>query len=118
MGLPKGVTNNPAGRPKGSTNKTGTELRERITSFIEDRWEQVEADFDALEPKDRLQFFEKLLTYALPKLQSVNHEGEIGSGVKTLRMVKTYTNGAEAQADDSEGAGHVIIIEDMSRLPG
>jgi hypothetical protein len=117
MGLPKGSTNNPGGRPKGSVNKVGAELRERITAFIEDRWETLEEDFELLDPKDRLHFLEKLLAYALPKLQTVKHEGELpGGGVKTLRMVKTYTNGAEA--DNSEGAGHIIIIEDMSKLPG
>jgi hypothetical protein len=96
MGLPKGVTNNPAGRPKGSVNKVGADLRERITAFIADNWERVEEDFDILDPKDRLHFLEKLLAYALPKLQNVKHEGDVGG----------------------ETARHIIIIDDMSTPPG
>jgi hypothetical protein len=70
MGLPKGKTNNPAGRPEGSINKTTKELREMITAFVSDNWETVQEDFQALEPKDRLQFFDRMLQYALPKLST------------------------------------------------
>ncbi len=95
MGLPKGTTNNPAGRPKGSTNKAGAELRERITTFVEERWEQIQEDFEYLEPKERLQFFEKLLVYALPKLQNIKHEAD--------------ENGFPISLQE-----HRIIIEDMT----
>lgn len=69
--MKKGRTNNPAGRPKGTPNKAGAELRERVTAFVADRWEQFESDFDQLEPKERMQFLEKLMAYTLPKLQAV-----------------------------------------------
>lgn len=68
--LKKGITNNPAGRPAGSPNKVTRELRERIKKFLEDNWPQIEQDFENLDPEKRFLFFEKLLQYSLPRLQS------------------------------------------------
>lgn len=95
MGLRRGETNNPNGRPKGSQNKVSAELRERLTAFVENHWEQVEADFDALEPKERLQFFEKLLSYTLPKLQSVKHEADTDTAVPTITIFELPHNGRD-----------------------
>ncbi len=71
MGLKKGMTNNPAGRPVGAVNKVTASLRNRINDFLNENWENLQKDFEKLEPKDRLMFMEKLLQYALPKIQSV-----------------------------------------------
>lgn len=60
------------GRPKGTPNKITGNLREWINDFINDNREQVQADFKALEPKDRIVMFEKLLKYALPTLQATS----------------------------------------------
>jgi len=64
------------GRPKGTPNKITTELRQWITSFLEDNREQIQADWMELEPKDRIVLFEKLLKYALPTLQAMQLETE------------------------------------------
>ena len=73
MGLQKGHTNNPNGRPKGSKNKVTQDLRERITAFIGDELERVIKDYKRLPLPERMRFFERLLGYALPKLQSVEY---------------------------------------------
>jgi hypothetical protein len=70
MGLKKGQTNNPNGRPKGRPNKTTKDLRDWINKFIDRNTAQIEEDWKVLEPKDRLMIFEKLLKYTLPALQS------------------------------------------------
>jgi hypothetical protein len=70
MGLNKGITNNLNGRPVGSKNKATAEIRELLTTFIAENWENVQQDFNALDPKERLAFYEKILQYTLPKLQS------------------------------------------------
>lgn len=87
MGLPKGRTNNAKGRPQGSTNKDTKELRELLTGFIENNWNTIQTDFDKLEPKDRLQFLEKIMQYTVPKMQSISSESDPNhSFVVTLNL--------------------------------
>lgn len=62
----KGTINNPNGRPKGKPNKSTDELRTLLQSFIDTNMETLQADYDALEPKDRLNFIERLLKHILP----------------------------------------------------
>ena len=73
----KGQSGNPSGRKPGVSNKITKELRDRIKDFLEGKWSQIEDDFDALESKDRVQLFEKLLQYILPRMASMDIEGEI-----------------------------------------
>lgn len=70
--LKKGETANPNGRPKGTPNKVTTDLRQSITDFLNENWEQVKQDFEQLTPKDRLMFIEKLLKYSVPALQATS----------------------------------------------
>ncbi len=60
------------GRKKGTPNKTTQETRQWLKMFLDANQEQIEKDFMALEPHQRLQIFERLLQYTLPKMQSVN----------------------------------------------
>lgn len=66
MGLKKGMTNNPNGRPRGKPNKSTDELREIVQKFLEDNLETMQKDYDSLEPKERLAFIEKLFKHVLP----------------------------------------------------
>jgi len=70
MGLSKGVTNNPNGRPKGIPNKSTNDLRQWVGEFIDGQREQILKDWQALEPKDRIMMFEKLMRFVLPTLQA------------------------------------------------
>ena len=67
MGLKKGQCNNLQGRPVGKQNRLTADMKERIKQFIESEFDGVVTDFSALEPRDRVQLFEKFLTYVLPK---------------------------------------------------
>lgn len=89
----KGKTNNPNGRPKGVPNKTNADLREKITALIEKNWSTVQFDIEMLEPKDRLNFLEKLMGYTLPKLQSVQVESDQNLGSETITIFKIPDNG-------------------------
>ncbi|OFY49454.1 MAG: hypothetical protein A2W85_06325 [Bacteroidetes bacterium GWF2_41_31] len=67
MGLHKGCKpNNPNGRPPGKPNRTTEELRGLFQSFIESNIETLQADFDQLEPKDRLSFMERIAKLIIP----------------------------------------------------
>lgn len=72
MPQPKGKTGNPNGRPKGTPNKASKDLRQWINTFIDRNTDQIEEDWKALEPKDRIVLFEKLLKYSLPTLQATS----------------------------------------------
>lgn len=58
------------GRPKGKPNKITGTLRDWLAEFIDSKRQQIEADWQALEPKDRIVMFEKLVKYVLPTLQA------------------------------------------------
>ena len=76
MGLKKGQTNNPAGRPKGSINKANKELREMIKNFLTENLENFQEEFVNLNTKDKLKFIADILPYGLPKYQPTEVEKE------------------------------------------
>ena len=61
------------GRKKGTPNKLTAELRQKINDFLNDNWNCLQKDFERLEPKDKLNFYEKLLQNGLPRLQSTQY---------------------------------------------
>lgn len=69
MPFKKGQSGNPIGRPKGSLNKVTLELRERIKLLLDDNFELFLKDFKALDAKNRINTYIKLLEYCIPKLQ-------------------------------------------------
>lgn len=73
MGLPKGKTNNPAGRKAGTPNKSTSDLRITVQYFLEKNMTSLQENFDMLEPRDKLLFVEKMLKYTLPTLQAVDN---------------------------------------------
>ena len=74
----KGSVNNPHGRPKGSENKSTTELKQTVANFVASNatkfagWlDKIEADNGPLEAFKRV---EALLEYALPKQARVEQQ--------------------------------------------
>lgn len=76
MGLPKGRTNNKAGRKKGVGNKLNNDLKARIAQIVENGFETIETDIRALEPKDRVNAYLKLTEYLVPKLRGISVDSE------------------------------------------
>ena len=68
MPFQKNKVSNPAGRKKGTPNKSTDELRNVFTSFLTINLETMQSDFDKLDPKDRLSFIERIAKMVLPAL--------------------------------------------------
>ena len=60
------IKNRNNGRKPGSVNKTTQAIRNVLKDFVFNNIETLQADFDSLEPKDRLSFIEKLFKHVLP----------------------------------------------------
>ncbi len=71
MAQPKGKTGNPNGRPKGRQNNVTIEMKEWVKELIDDNREQLGRDLKKLNPNERWRVIEKLMSYVMPKMQSV-----------------------------------------------
>lgn len=65
MARPKGIPKT-GGRKKGTPNRSTDELRNLLQSFIDTNMKTLQADYNKLEPKDRLNFINSLLRHVLP----------------------------------------------------
>lgn len=74
MPFEKGKSGNPAGRPKQSWNKQGTELRTDIITWLRKTWPKIKKDFESnkIQPKDRIRLFLSLMEFALSKLKATD----------------------------------------------
>ena len=66
----KGISGNAAGRPKDTLKKSKDRLKGSLIKFIESNLEHLQGDFDKVEPKKRLEIFEKMLGYTLSSMNN------------------------------------------------
>jgi len=88
MAFKKGQSGNPAGRKKGSPNKTTSEIRGTIKSIIDSNLSKsrVTKDLKELSPKQRLDYMLRLMEYVVPKPKSIESEND-----KPLAMQEKYS---------------------------
>lgn len=69
-GKPKGLPKT-GGRQRGALNRVPRDLRQRITDFLNDNFDEVIRAWEKMDnPRERLSFYRDLLKYAVPALQS------------------------------------------------
>jgi hypothetical protein len=66
MGLPKGKTNNPNGRPAGAINKLASDCRLSIAELLNDNQEKIREELQGLSGREFLSFAIALLKYVVP----------------------------------------------------
>jgi hypothetical protein len=74
MGLHKGQTNNPKGRPAGKQNKLTTQTKDWIAQLIDSNKKQIEKDLKGMDAETRVKALFSLLNYIVPKQQSISIE--------------------------------------------
>jgi hypothetical protein len=67
MGLHKGQTNNPEGRPAGKPNKTTEELRKIFIQFLDKNLANMQTNYNKLDARDKLLFIERMAKLVLPR---------------------------------------------------
>lgn len=67
------------GRQPGAPNKVTASMKDWIQQLIDGNRNQLEADLKALDPKERWQVIEKLMTYTIPKMQSVDAKVDLNN---------------------------------------
>ena len=53
------------------SKKTNSELKDKISEYLSDTWEELREDIEDMAPKERAAAKLKLLDYAIPKVQAV-----------------------------------------------
>jgi hypothetical protein len=85
MAQPKGQTGNPKGRPPGTLNKTTAMFRAVVAGLLTDMLPQIEKDIESIsDPVIRIQLFERLLSYTLPKPQQMQFPIDDGLEIKHI----------------------------------
>lgn len=75
----KGNTNNPAGRPAGTPNKTTKEQRELLEQILLGEIKNIKEALSEVKAKDPAKYLDacsKLFTYVLPKKTDVTSAGD------------------------------------------
>jgi hypothetical protein len=66
MRFRSGESGNPAGRPKGSKNRSTEAIRGVLAAFIADNLPDIQQHYDSLKPAEKLQFIDKIIKHVLP----------------------------------------------------
>jgi len=113
MGLKKGTTNNPKGRPKGTKNKVTTDLRELFNNVLESNMKQIQKDIEELSPKDRINVLLKVSEFVLPKLRSIETDGKFSeANYSEYLRLKEENERLEGMTDEELNA-EILKLQDI-----
>ena len=94
--MEKGQTNNPNGRPVGSTNRVTRKTKELIALFVEENFKDIMEDLKQLDAKDRVQAFINLLKFVVPPARDKEAEEETNNAVAVL-IKRLFPSSGEEQ---------------------
>lgn len=85
------------GRQKGTPNKTTKKVRDAISDVVNNYFDsdKFAKDIEKLDPKDRVSAIEKLASYVIPKLQSVNLDADVKTELTIEDMLVEYSEEEE-----------------------
>jgi len=72
------------GRQKGTKNKVSSDLREWLSSVIDENRSQIQDDLKNILPEDRLKILSGLMNYVIPKKQALTIEEEVEKETQVL----------------------------------
>lgn len=88
MGLQKGMTNNPEGRPVGSKNEKTKQWEKLAEDFIGRHTERFNRALDNLPDEDFIKVYIMVLSYFRPKLAAEKIEINETNQIKAIKLVE------------------------------
>lgn len=105
------------GRPKGMKNERTEKINALIDKIIDSCENELLNDLEAIEPKERLDIFLKLIEYKIPKLQRTTIGGDAES--EPIHLTIDFKNATDADLEriiekgfgeaDNQGSAQDII---------
>jgi hypothetical protein len=83
----KGASGNKYGRPKGSKNRSTSEIKTAFQNLLDANVIQMESDLKKLSPKDRINVLLKLSEFVLPKMKNTESDLKETDNIIIIREV-------------------------------
>lgn len=82
------------GRVKGTKNKNVL-LKERISDFLTDKFDDFVKDYDSLSPKERTRLYTKMVEFSVPKVSAIKFEDikNANNAIELLKIAAQYKDG-------------------------
>lgn len=97
MGMPKGRTGNPNGRPVGAVNKSTAMAREAIAAFVDGNADRLTGWLDQIaedNPKAAFDCFMSVVEYHIPKLARTELSGGLSIAMTHEEALNAIANAA------------------------